>query len=487
MEVASKARRGFALKRGGRALLGLAAAAIASFAGIRGTQDAVANGDTRTLTFLHTHTNESATVTFRRHGRYDTEALNQLNWLLRDWRLDKATRMEPRLFDIVWEVYREVGAREPVHILSAYRAPETNAMLRRRSRGVSEHSQHMAGKAMDFRLPDVDMGRVRAIAMRLQYGGVGYYPSSGFVHLDAGSVRAWPRMTHDQLARLFPDGKTVHLPASGKPLARYEEARAEILSRGGSVTGYAAHDGEPTGTRRSLWATLFGRDDEDTDYYRAQGSRGLASRSATAYAPVAREDEGRVLSALMPAAQRGGSQVASLDPPPDAPVSGPEPSLGFRFPWQRNPVQRPAAPPPQPAQVEEPLQTSALVPMPPRRPNEIATAFLDVPMPPARPTQLAAVGISALPAGHASSTVRVAEDDRTALRALFAAATTPSPPTPPTRPVATSRTRPQPILTSSLVADLGPALDLGFSAKPNGDLSVTSFTGPAVKPLPVLR
>src|SRR3712207_2351882 len=139
-------------------------------------------------------------------------------------------------------------------------------MLRRRSRGVSEHSQHMLGKAMDFRLPDVDMARVRAIAMRLQYGGVGYYPGSGFVHLDAGSVRAWPRMTSDQLARLFPDGKTVHLPPSGKPLARYEEARAEILARGGSVNSYASTEEAPP-PRRSLWAALFGRDDEDTEYY----------------------------------------------------------------------------------------------------------------------------------------------------------------------------------------------------------------------------
>jgi uncharacterized protein YcbK (DUF882 family) len=169
--VASKGRRWTVPKRTGRAVMGVAAAVIASFAGIRGTQDAIANGDTRTLSFFHTHTNETATITFRRNGRYDDEALNQLNWLLRDWRLDAPTKMDPRLFDIVWEVYREVGSREPVNILSAYRSPETNAMLRRRSQGVSEHSQHMLGRAMDFRLPDVDMARVRAIAMRLQYGG----------------------------------------------------------------------------------------------------------------------------------------------------------------------------------------------------------------------------------------------------------------------------------------------------------------------------
>ena len=96
------------------------------------------------------------TVTFRRDGRYDEQALAQLNWLLRDWRTDEPIKMDPRLFDILWELYREVGSREPVNIISAYRSPDTNGMLRRRSSGVSEHSQHMLGKAMDIRLPDVD-------------------------------------------------------------------------------------------------------------------------------------------------------------------------------------------------------------------------------------------------------------------------------------------------------------------------------------------
>jgi hypothetical protein len=374
--------------------------------------------------------------------------------------------MDPRLFDIVWEVYREVGGREPVHVLSAYRAPETNAMLRRRSRGVSEHSQHMVGKAMDFRLPDVDMGRVRAVAMRLQHGGVGYYPGSNFVHLDAGSVRAWPRMTYDQLARLFPDGKTVHLPSAGKPLARYEEARAEVLARGGSVSGYATSDDTEPGPRRSLWAALFGGSDEDSEYYANQGRRGGVSRNASAYAPATREDDG-VLAALRP---------RSADRP-DAPS-------GFRFPWQKDPVA-----PAQPAQVEEPLQTAALAPVPPRRPDEITTGALGVPMPPARPVELAVAGLMPL-AGMTPSRARLADDDRAALRALFAAAGTPMPPpSPPVRPpvVATARAKPQPILAGTVVADIGPALNLGFSSAPTGDLVATAFTGPAVKPLPVLR
>jgi uncharacterized protein YcbK (DUF882 family) len=192
---------------------------------------AVANGDTRSLSFFHTHTKEQATITFWRDGRYDEQGLKQLNWFLRDWRVNEPATMDPLLFNVLWEVYRESGSREPINIISAYRSPATNAMLRHRSKAVSEHSQHMLGKAMDIRLPDVDTGRLRAVAMRMQYGGVGYYPSSAFVHVDTGNVRAWPRMSQDQLARLFPDGKTVHLPSNGKPLARYEEAKAEVLTR----------------------------------------------------------------------------------------------------------------------------------------------------------------------------------------------------------------------------------------------------------------
>jgi uncharacterized protein YcbK (DUF882 family) len=187
--------------------------------------------NTRTLSFFHTHTKEQTTVTFWRDGSYDAEGLKKLNWFLRDWRVNEPAKMDPKLFNILWEVHQEAGSREPIHIISAYRSPTTNAMLRRRSSGVSEHSQHMLGKAMDVRFPDVETGTLRAIAMKMQYGGVGYYPSSAFVHVDTGSVRAWPRMSQEQLARLFPDGKTVHLPPSGKPLARYAEAKADLAAR----------------------------------------------------------------------------------------------------------------------------------------------------------------------------------------------------------------------------------------------------------------
>lgn len=234
----------------------------------RGTQDAVANGDTRTLEIKQMHTKEHVRVTFRRNGRYDQRGLEQLNWIMRDWRRDEATKMNPRLFDVLWEVHRSSGSRGPVHVVSAYRAPQTNAMLRRRSSGVAQTSQHIRGNAVDFYLPDVPADRIRAIGMRMQRGGVGYYPRANtpFIHLDVGSVRHWPRMTRQQLVRMFPDERTAHLPADGKPLAGFEQARREILAAGGTVMGETGTATAEAGTgRRSLWAALFGGGGEESN------------------------------------------------------------------------------------------------------------------------------------------------------------------------------------------------------------------------------
>jgi uncharacterized protein YcbK (DUF882 family) len=197
-------------------------------------QNVIANGDTRAITFQHTHRDDGITITFKRNGRYDEEALKKLNYFLRDWRNDDVTRMDPQLFDILWEVTREVGTEEPIRIVSSYRSPATNAMLRRRSRGVAQFSQHMLGKAIDFNINGVPVEKLREIAMRLQRGGVGFYPGS-FVHVDVGSVRHWPRMTHDQLVRVFPNGRTVHVPSDGQPLPGYALALADIEKRGTSM------------------------------------------------------------------------------------------------------------------------------------------------------------------------------------------------------------------------------------------------------------
>jgi uncharacterized protein YcbK (DUF882 family) len=200
----------------------LGVTSVLLLAGIGSVHDASALNETRTLSFHHTHSGEDLTVTFKREGRYDEEALRQLNHFLRDWRSQEQTTMDRHLFDIIWEVYRDVDGQKPIQIISAYRSPETNAMLRRRSAhtGVARFSQHMLGHAMDFYIPDVSIEQIRYAGLRLQRGGVGFYPTSGspFVHLDTGNIRHWPRMTHDQLARVFPDGRTVHVPTDGTPL-----------------------------------------------------------------------------------------------------------------------------------------------------------------------------------------------------------------------------------------------------------------------------
>jgi len=236
-------------------VLGLVVFCLATLAP-KMTETAVANGDTRTIHLYHAHTHESISATYLVNGQYDAQVLQQLNWFLRDWRRDEATNMDPRLFDVVWEAYRSAGAGDQVvHVVSAYRSPETNAMLRARSRAVAKYSQHMLGKAMDTTMPGMPMSQIRELGMRMQRGGVGYYPTAGtpFVHLDVGNVRAWPRMSYDELARLFPDGKTVHLPTNGQPLARYEEARAEIEARGDGAYVVA-----PRRTFGGFFAMLFG-------------------------------------------------------------------------------------------------------------------------------------------------------------------------------------------------------------------------------------
>ncbi len=186
-------------------------------------------GGDRTLWLHHTHTGETAKFTFKRNGVYDQAVLRQMNVFLADWRTKEPTKMDPALFDLLWEVYQEVGASQPYNIVSSYRSPKTNAMLRAKSSGVAENSQHMRGKAMDVFIPGVNLAKLRATAMKHQVGGVGYYPTSGspFVHMDTGNVRAWPRMTRAQLEKVFPDGKTLHLPVDGKPLSTAGRAYAQ--------------------------------------------------------------------------------------------------------------------------------------------------------------------------------------------------------------------------------------------------------------------
>ncbi|OCJ13939.1 ATP/GTP-binding protein [Rhizobium sp. AC44/96] len=228
-----------------------------------------AAGETRSLKLYFIHTGEKAVITYKRNGRFDPKGLEQLNRFLRDWRKNQPTRMDPRLFDLIWEVYRQSGSKDYINVVCGFRSPGTNAMLKARSRnsGVAEKSQHMLGKAMDFFIPDVKLATLRAIGMKMQVGGVGFYPTSGspFVHMDVGGVRAWPRMSREELVRLFPNGNTMHIPADGRPLPGYEQAVADYKRRVSSTEVQMASSGAYSGSsssdqpkHKTLFAALFG-------------------------------------------------------------------------------------------------------------------------------------------------------------------------------------------------------------------------------------
>ncbi|WP_064694352.1 DUF882 domain-containing protein [Rhizobium aegyptiacum] len=221
-----------------------------------------AAGDTRSLKLYFIHTGEKAVITYKRNGKFDPKGLEQLNRFLRDWRKNQPTKMDPRLFDLIWEVYRQSGSRDYINVVCGFRSPATNELLRGRSRksGVAEKSQHMLGKAMDFFIPDVKLATLRAIGMKMQVGGVGFYPKSGspFVHMDVGGVRAWPRMSRDELVRLFPNGNTIHIPADGKPLPGYQQAMADYKRRASGTQIEIASASESASKPKTLFEALFG-------------------------------------------------------------------------------------------------------------------------------------------------------------------------------------------------------------------------------------
>ncbi|OOG72543.1 ATP/GTP-binding protein [Sinorhizobium sp. A49] len=348
-----------------------------------------AAGQTRTLKLYFIHTQEKAQITYKRNGRYDPKGLQQINRFLRDWRRNEPTKMDPRLLDLVWEVYTKSGSRDYIHVVSAYRSPATNGMLRSRSKGVAKKSQHMLGKAMDFYIPDVKLKTVREIGMKFEVGGVGYYPTSGspFVHMDVGGVRAWPRMSRNELARLFPDGKTMHVPSDGKPLPGYNQAVADYKRRVGASAMEVAGGGAKTGDaesgkrRGNLFAMLFGAGgDEDEE------------PSAIAAGPGS-DDEGgaapaKVQTASAPAAQEAlpgvAGSVATEQQPAvaaDQNINAPVPAVrpAFRDTPENGGVAV-ALVAPQKNAAQEAL--AAALPQTPEMPSEFADlASLKVPVP----------------------------------------------------------------------------------------------------------
>jgi uncharacterized protein YcbK (DUF882 family) len=409
-------------RSGAAAQVAMAAAFIAAWLIPSSTESAVANGDTRTIVLSNQHTDESGSFTFMVNGVYDQSTLDKLNWFLRDWRLDEPTKMDPHLFDIVWEVYRESGSTQPIDVLSAYRSPQTNAMLRRRSRQVAEHSQHMEGKAIDAHFIDVGTARIRDIAMRMQSGGVGFYPTgiTPWVHIDSGSVRYWPRMSRDALTRLFPDGKTVFIPADGQPMPGYEQARAEIEARGGQVQvasgglfawlfgarGGGADDAEEEGGQEAATGIARGGRSGGSSGGAAEPQVQVADAGPEAVARAKRHlPTGPAYAGPAESAPAPAAKSQDLDTGPEA-VAKAKRNLptGPAYASSAEPEPAPPVKPQVVAALEQPEVASdaspidgrssvgakSFGPLPPRRPADldIAAALAGAPMPPARPAEL---------------------------------------------------------------------------------------------------
>src|SRR5271157_1759815 len=178
------------------------------------------SAEDRTISMYNIHTQDTITVTFKRNGKYVLEGLQELNHFMRDWRRNQETKMDPALIDTIWELHEQLGSKEPVHLVCGYRSPATNEMLRRTSGGQAKNSRHITGQAADLVFPDVPLKQLRYAALAKERGGVGFYPTSGlpFVHVDTGNVRHWPGISRTELALVFPNGHSRHVPDDGRPL-----------------------------------------------------------------------------------------------------------------------------------------------------------------------------------------------------------------------------------------------------------------------------
>ncbi len=213
----------------------------------------VAAGETRTLSLYHVHTKESLVITYKRNGRYLPSALEKINFIMRDWRKNQSTAIDPKTVDLMWELHADLGSKAPIHIICGFRSASTNAMLKKIGRNVARQSMHISGKAIDLYFPDVPVAKLRGSAIVRQAGGVGYYPRSGvsgFVHIDSGNVRYWPRPSATQMADIHRDfRKTIGARmTNGYMVAQVEtDPNASVTKASGTVQMAAAD---------------FGRDDE---------------------------------------------------------------------------------------------------------------------------------------------------------------------------------------------------------------------------------
>lgn len=281
----------------------------------------------RTISIYNIHTKETLTVIYKRDGKYISSAMKKVNHIMRDWRRNEPREMRPDLVDLMWEVHNQLGSRKPIYLISGYRSARTNNKLRSKGGGQAKQSRHILGMAADVHFPDVPVRELRDSALIRQRGGVGYYPTSGlpFVHMDVGRVRHWPRISRPQLAALFPDGRSKHVPSDGRPLTR-----ADAIKYGAAK--YVANLRKTQLARRQL------RD----------GQSGIAVASLTPTPtpkpaarkqpvpqkdPYARNDLNDKIAALE---TKSPLQMTRLPEGPPPPAKKPEEPKQQETPWWRN-------------------------------------------------------------------------------------------------------------------------------------------------------
>lgn len=225
-------------------------------------------GETRTLSLYHVHTGQSLTITYKQNGKYIPSAMKKINYVLRDWRRNEVITIDPRTIDLMWELHADLGSRRPVHIVSGYRSPKTNAFLKRIGRNVARKSQHMVGKAIDIYFPDVPTEKIRNSALVRKVGGVGYYRSgggpTGFVHIDSGKVRHWgPGISSSQMARIMRDyRKTVGARTNKKAMIAVADTGGAPESNKPSLYDTVMKGGTKSKAKRQL-DTDYSSDDEE--------------------------------------------------------------------------------------------------------------------------------------------------------------------------------------------------------------------------------
>ncbi|TKB54513.1 DUF882 domain-containing protein [Ferrimonas aestuarii] len=170
---------------------GLGALAVCQVSGVAWAGAQTKPEVDKTLSFYNRHTGESTKQCFWHQGQFDPQALAAFDSVLRDHRNGETTEIDRNLFELLHRLQTKLGTNARFEIISGYRSPATNAMLAARSNGVAKRSYHTRAMAVDIAVPGVDTATLRQAALDLKLGGVGFYPKSGFVHVDTGPVRRW--------------------------------------------------------------------------------------------------------------------------------------------------------------------------------------------------------------------------------------------------------------------------------------------------------